>query len=156
MIVARSGAVMGNIQLLEKWGSVNHQMAVPVPSISCCIFNNKDFFYQEQNELAFNRDTCCHLVICWLLIASHCNVQVVFPSKSVPLRSVRTACTNDCGTERSGDGKYSMTGEIPKPFQYRSELFLNRWELTTVQPLPLGPSTKCNNRSLDMNIRLFP
>ena len=37
-----------------------------------------------------------------------------------------SACTNDCSTERSGDSKYSMTGEIPKPFQYRSELFLNR------------------------------
>jgi len=38
---------------------------------------------------------------------------------------------------------------IPKPFQYRSEF-------RTVQPLPLGPSTKWNNRSLDVNIRLFP
>ena len=37
---------------------------------------------------------------------------MVFPSKSVPLRSVETACTNDCGTERSGDGKYSMAREI--------------------------------------------
>jgi hypothetical protein len=34
-------------------------------------FNNNDFFYQEQNELAFNRDMCCHLVICLRLIASH-------------------------------------------------------------------------------------
>jgi len=56
-----------------QWGSVNHQMAVPVPSISCCIFNNNDFFYQELNELAFNWDTCCHLVICLQLIASHCS-----------------------------------------------------------------------------------
>jgi hypothetical protein len=47
-------------------------MVVPVPSISCCVFNNNDFFYQEPNELAFNRDTCCHLVICLQLIASHC------------------------------------------------------------------------------------
>jgi hypothetical protein len=29
-------------------------------------------FYQELNERAFNRDTCCHLVICLRLIASHC------------------------------------------------------------------------------------
>jgi hypothetical protein len=29
------------------------------------------FFYQDPNELAFNRDTCCHLVICLGLIASH-------------------------------------------------------------------------------------
>ncbi len=46
-------------------------MAVPVPSISCCVFNNNDLFYQEPNELAFNRDTCCHLVICLRLIGSH-------------------------------------------------------------------------------------
>jgi hypothetical protein len=52
-------------------GSVNHQMAVPVPNISCCVFSNYDFFYQELNELAFNWDTCCHLVICLQLIASH-------------------------------------------------------------------------------------
>jgi hypothetical protein len=37
-------------------------------------FINNDFFYQETNELAFNRDTCCHLVICLRLIASHCKV----------------------------------------------------------------------------------
>ncbi len=55
----------------QQWGSVNHQMAVPIPSISCCVFNNNYFFYQELNELAFNRDTCCHLVICLQLIASH-------------------------------------------------------------------------------------
>ena len=29
-------------------------------------------FYQEPNELAFNWDTCCHLVLCLQLIASHC------------------------------------------------------------------------------------
>jgi len=28
-------------------------------------------FYQEPNKLAFNRDICCHLVICLRLIASH-------------------------------------------------------------------------------------
>jgi len=32
-------------------------MAVPDPSISCCVFNNNYYFYQEPNELAFNRDT---------------------------------------------------------------------------------------------------
>jgi hypothetical protein len=46
-------------------------MAVLVPGISCCILTNNDFFYQEPNELAFNWDTCCHLVICLRLIASH-------------------------------------------------------------------------------------
>ncbi len=58
--------------LNSQWASVNHQMAVPVPSMSCCVFNSNYFFYQEPNELAFNRDTCCHLVICLWLIASHC------------------------------------------------------------------------------------
>jgi len=57
-----------------QWGSVNHQMAIPVPSISCCVFNNNNFFYQEPNELAFNWDACCHLVICLRLIASHYNL----------------------------------------------------------------------------------
>ncbi len=57
-----------------QWGSVNHQMAVPVPSVSCCVFNNNYSFYQEPNELAFNRDTCCYLVICLQLIASHWKV----------------------------------------------------------------------------------
>ncbi len=65
--------VLSNISTnIIQWGSVNHQMAVPVPSISCCIFINNYFFYQEPNELAFNRHTCCHLVICLWLIASHC------------------------------------------------------------------------------------
>ncbi len=40
-----------------------------------------------------------------------CSSGVPIIVKSVPLRSVGTekrssACTNDCGTERSGDGKY--------------------------------------------------
>jgi len=60
-----------------QWGSVNHQMAEPVPSISCCVFNNNDFFYQEPNELAFIRDTCCHLVICLRLIASHWTLALI-------------------------------------------------------------------------------
>jgi hypothetical protein len=29
-------------------------MAVPVPSISCCVLNNHNLFYQIQNALAFN------------------------------------------------------------------------------------------------------
>jgi hypothetical protein len=51
-------------------------MAVPVPSTKYCIFNNNDFFYQEPNELAFNQDTCCYLVICLQLIASHWHVKI--------------------------------------------------------------------------------
>jgi hypothetical protein len=43
-------------------------MAVPVPSISCCVLNHHNLFDQIQNALAFNRDTCCHLMLClWLL-----------------------------------------------------------------------------------------
>jgi hypothetical protein len=69
-----------------KWGSVNHQMAVPVPSVSCCVLNNNDSFYQEPNELAFNRDTCCHLVFCLQLIASHySNERFIMLAKDVPI-----------------------------------------------------------------------
>ncbi len=42
-------------------GSVTHQMAVPVPSISCCVLNHLNWFYQIHNALAFNQDMCCHL-----------------------------------------------------------------------------------------------
>ncbi len=43
-------------------------MAVPVPSISCCVLNHHNLFYQIQNALAFNRNMCCHLVLClWFL-----------------------------------------------------------------------------------------
>ena len=66
-------------------------MAVPVPSISCCVFNNNDFFYQEPNELAFNWDTCCHLVICLQLIASHLN-----SAKNEVLCVSALAAQNDC------------------------------------------------------------
>ncbi len=66
-----SKPLKGYFKSFCEWVSVNHQMAVPVPSISFCVFNNNDFFYQEPNELAFNRDTSCHLVICLRLIASH-------------------------------------------------------------------------------------
>jgi hypothetical protein len=45
----------------------------------------------------------------------------VFPSKSVPLRSVGTACTNDCGTERSG--KFQATFVVSFSVL---ETFLNR------------------------------
>ncbi len=59
---------LGRYCQLTQWGSVIHQMAVPVPSISCCVLNHHNLFYQIQNGLAFNRDTCCHLALClWLL-----------------------------------------------------------------------------------------
>ncbi len=56
------------INKFVQWGSVTHQMAVLVPSISCCVLNHHNLFYQIQNAQPFNRDTCCHLVLClWLL-----------------------------------------------------------------------------------------
>ncbi len=54
------------------WGSVNHQMAEPVPSISCCVLNYHNLFYQIQNALAFNQDTCCHLALSLRLLPFHC------------------------------------------------------------------------------------
>jgi hypothetical protein len=50
-------------------GSVTCQMAVPVISLSSGFFNNHNFFYQEPNALAFNKDMCYHLALClWLII----------------------------------------------------------------------------------------
>ncbi len=37
-------------------------------SISCCILNHHNLFYQIQNALAFNRDMCCHLALCSQLL----------------------------------------------------------------------------------------
>ncbi len=43
-------------------------MPIPVPSISCCVLNHHNLFYQIKNAPPFNRDTCCHLALClWLL-----------------------------------------------------------------------------------------
>ncbi len=54
-----------------QWGSVTHQMAVPLQSISYCLFNHHNLFYQIQNALAFNRDMCCHLALCLQLLPFH-------------------------------------------------------------------------------------
>jgi hypothetical protein len=43
-------------------------MAVPVPSISCCVSQQLKFFCKEKNALAFNWNRCCHLVLCLQLI----------------------------------------------------------------------------------------
>jgi hypothetical protein len=43
-------------------------MAVPVPSISCCVLNHHNVFYQIQNAIAFNQDACCHLALCLQLL----------------------------------------------------------------------------------------
>jgi hypothetical protein len=60
-----------NVMSICQSGSGSHQMAVPVQSISFCIFNNQ-FFFQVQNALAFNQDNGCHLVLCLLLIIFQC------------------------------------------------------------------------------------
>jgi len=52
-------------------GAVTHQGAVPVQSISRCALNHHNLFYQIQNVLAFNWDTCCHLVLCLRLLPFH-------------------------------------------------------------------------------------
>jgi hypothetical protein len=46
-------------------------MAVPAPSISCCVLNHNNLFYQIQNVLAFNCDTCCPLALCLRLLPFH-------------------------------------------------------------------------------------
>jgi hypothetical protein len=51
--------------------AVTHQMAVPVPSISCFVLNHHSLFYQIQNALAFNWDMCCHLALCLQLLPFH-------------------------------------------------------------------------------------
>ncbi len=50
-------------------------MAVPFPSISCCVLNHHNLFYHIQNALAFNWDTCCHLVLCLWLLPFHCKLE---------------------------------------------------------------------------------
>ncbi len=47
-------------------------MAVPVPSISCCVLNHHNLLYQIQNALALNWDMCCHLALCLRLLPFHC------------------------------------------------------------------------------------
>ncbi len=46
-------------------------MALPVPSISCCVLNHHNLFNQIQNTLAFKWDTCCHLALCLQLLPFH-------------------------------------------------------------------------------------
>ncbi len=83
-----------------QWGTVNHQMAVPVPSINCCVYNNNYYFFQEQNELAFNWDTCCHLVICLQLIASHRTAHVRHQCRKTTVISCHI-CLINTGVEKN-------------------------------------------------------
>jgi len=57
--------------IFMQWGSVTHQMAAPVPSISWCVLNHYNLFYYIQNALDCNRDTCCHLALCLQLLPFH-------------------------------------------------------------------------------------
>ena len=65
-----------------QWGSVTHQMAVPVPSISCCVSEQLKFFCKEKNALAFNQDRCCHQVLCLQLIPFHWSSKFVEADKT--------------------------------------------------------------------------
>ncbi len=51
------------ISYLLKRSSFTHQMAVPVPSINCCVLNHHNLFYHIQNALVFNWDMCWHLAV---------------------------------------------------------------------------------------------
>jgi hypothetical protein len=59
------------LAVFYQWGSITHQMAVPVPSISCCVLNQHNIFYQVQNALAFNWDMCCLLALYLRLLPFH-------------------------------------------------------------------------------------
>jgi hypothetical protein len=61
--------ILQNIAINE--ALVTHQMAVPDPSISCCVLNHHNLFYQIQNALAFNWNMCCHLALCSWLLSFH-------------------------------------------------------------------------------------
>jgi hypothetical protein len=57
-----------NDRCIMELDSVTHQIVVPVPSVSCCVLNYHNLFYQRHNAVAFNWDMCCHLALClWLL-----------------------------------------------------------------------------------------
>ncbi len=77
-----------------QWGSVTHQMAVPVPSIGCCVLNHHNIFYQIQNALAFNQDTCCHLVLCYCCFFSIVVLLSVVVSSGENL-NIKQACFKD-------------------------------------------------------------
>ncbi len=47
-----------------QWGSVTQYKLL-------CFITTKIFFGKEKNTLAFNRDRCCHLVLCLQLIPFH-------------------------------------------------------------------------------------
>ncbi len=84
---------------IQQWGSVTHQMAVLVLHISCCVLNHHNLFYQIQNALAFNWDTCCHLAPCLQLLPFHCcsykeltkNLLTLVESATIDLNSTNSS-----------------------------------------------------------------
>ncbi len=59
------------ILVFQQWGSVIHKMEVPVQSISSWDLKHHNLFFQIQNALAFNWDTCCHLTLSLPLLRFH-------------------------------------------------------------------------------------
>jgi hypothetical protein len=71
LIFLRKGRTSQSVPTYGDNEAVIHQMAVPVPSISCCVLNHHNLFYQMQSVLAFNWDMCCHLALCLRLLPFH-------------------------------------------------------------------------------------
>jgi hypothetical protein len=85
-------------------------MAVPVPSISCCVLNHHNIFYQTQNALAFNWDMCYHLALCLRLLPFHWSM-LVWSSQS----SSKFACRLNVSRSNgfwSNDTKVNCRAEI--------------------------------------------
>jgi len=100
------------------WGSVTHQMAVPVPRISCCVLNHHNLFYQIQNALSFNQDTCCHLALCLQLLPFHWTENVTIGHKiwSWNQRVNKPLCANVILTFKHPNLFYQNNGDKEKMF----------------------------------------
>jgi hypothetical protein len=61
-------------------------------------FLGTKFFCQERNELAFNRDRCCHLVLCLQLIIFYLTYLVLHIERlgHVSVANVNAALMNKC------------------------------------------------------------
>jgi hypothetical protein len=78
-LALKSQFISRNSLLLVTGKSISNEALSPtrwqyqsqLPSISCCVLNHHNLFYQIQNALAFNRDACCHLVLCLRLLPFH-------------------------------------------------------------------------------------
>jgi hypothetical protein len=71
-------------------GSMNEALLPTSPKYKLLCFKlENNLFCQIKNALAFNRDTCCHLVLCLRLLPFHCNTFSVVPSITTEI--VKTA-----------------------------------------------------------------